>query len=81
MHRPDNNDTLIVFDYHDDNDRLSIFITDAKQIEPKHLEELLVIHYCQLSMEYTLIFILNIENDPSQPKLSSKTLNTMFLWD
>jgi hypothetical protein len=61
---------LIVFDYHDDNDRLSIFITDAKQIEPKHLEQLLVIHYCQLSMEYTLI--LNIENDPSQSKLSKK---------
>jgi len=29
-----------------------------------------------LSIEY--IFILYIENDPSQPKLTSKALSTMF---
>ena len=37
-----NNGTLIVYGYHDDNDRLPIFIISAQLTEHKHLKQLLV---------------------------------------
>lgn len=39
----DNNGTLIDYNYHDDNDRLSVFIINARLMKPKHLKQLLVI--------------------------------------